>query len=111
VIAGAVIACSGSAKPDPVTGSGGSAGSAVATPPTGNASCDAAKPHVEELYRGEVKTAQLVADNTAMVMTDCTTDPARVATCAANAKTVAELEKTCLIPLDEEGTEGDRLKR
>jgi hypothetical protein len=80
---------------------------------TGSASCDGIKAHVEALYRAEVtgdNVDEQVADNTQMVLTDCAAQPDKVARCAADAKSVADLEQRCLIPLDEEGTEGDRFK-
>ena len=38
-------------------------------------------------------------------MNDCAVDPAKIVPCLAKAVTVSELEKDCLIPLDDEGTE------
>jgi hypothetical protein len=46
-----------------------------------------------------------------MVMTDCAKAPARVTPCIAAATTAAELEARCLAPIDDEGTEGDRVGR
>lgn len=72
---------------------------------------------VEQLYRAEAPAKQpsrvdeAVADNTAMVMTDCAQAPVKVAACLAAASTVPELEARCLTPIDDEGTEGDRLTR
>ena len=74
--------------------------------------CDAARPKVEQLYRAgapardRARLDELVADNTTMVMNDCAQSPAKTAACIAEAATVAELE-ACLIPLDDEGTEGE----
>ena len=46
-----------------------------------------------------------------MVMNDCSAEPDRVAPCAERAANAAELERTCLIPLDDEGAvDGDRLR-
>jgi hypothetical protein len=102
-------------------GSGGGGGTG-ATGGTGAeaADCEAARAHVSQLYRadaGEQHAGKepavidgIVADNTAMVMTECTRDPGRVARCAGAARSAAELERTCLAPLDDEGTEGDRFK-
>ena len=76
-------------------------------------SCDAVKAHVEELYRAAASGDNIdeqVADNTQMVMNDCVAQPDKVAPCAEKAKTAADLEARCLIPLDEEGSEGDRFK-
>ena len=112
VAAGLAAACC-PPMPGPATAmSAGSGGAGSAT--TG---CDGARAHVAELYRGELAgsgragAAGTVDDNTAMVMKDCAKDPARVAACAAAAKSVAELEHDCVIPLDPEGTEGDALKK
>ncbi|MGE5185037.1 MAG: hypothetical protein ACM31C_23370 [Acidobacteriota bacterium] len=90
----------------------GSAGSAVtAASPT---TCADVRPKLEALYRADAqqrepkRVDEAVADNTQMVMNDCAKDTARIVPCVAKASTVAELEKQCLIPLDEEGTEGDQ---
>ena len=70
---------------------------------------------VEQLYRAEAQAREparmedAVADNTAMVMTDCAQAPDKVAACLAGANTVADLEARCLAPIDDEGTEGDKL--
>ena len=97
----AACACGGGGKKG--TGPGTDAG----------ASCDGIKAHVEELYKA-VATGDLadeeVADNTQMVLNDCARDPAKVAACAAKAKTAADLEARCVSPLDEEGSEGDQFK-
>jgi len=88
-------------KKDDGTGPGAGTGTAARA-----GSCDEARAHVEDLYRG----TESAADDVAMVMKDCAADPARVAGCAGAAKTAAELEQRCLIPLDDEGSEGDRFK-
>ena len=103
-----LCACACPAKPAPVTTG---SGSGSAAPPVQAASCDPIRAHVEQLYRAEIQRDDLVADNVAMVMKDCKKQPDRVAACAGNAKTVAELEKSCLIPLDPEGSEGLELKK
>lgn len=106
-----LVACACPAKPTttaPATGSG----SAVA--PIEATTCDQVKPRVEAMYRGEAqqkepkRVDEAVADNTTMVMNDCAKDPGKFVPCLAKVATVAELEKTCLIPLDDEGTEGER---
>jgi hypothetical protein len=105
-----LMACACPAKPGPITASTGS-GSA---PPVAATTCEGVKPRVEALYRGEAqqkepaRVEEAVSDNTTMVMNDCTKDPAKLVPCLAKVATVGELEKTCLIPLDDEGTEGDR---
>lgn len=53
----------------------------------------------------------LLAANVTMVMNDCRADPDRVAPCAERAADAAELERSCLIPLDDEGAvDGDKLR-
>jgi hypothetical protein len=99
-----VLACGCSGKP--------------AAPASGSAAagtgCDSVRGKVEQLYRAEARTREparvdeAVADNTAMVMTDCAKAPARVTACITAASTATELEARCLAPLDDEGTEGDR---
>ena len=110
----ALLACgcpSKSPQPTVGTGSGGSASSAQAT----GTSCDAMRSKVEQLYRAEAgdqppaRLDELVADNTSMVMNDCIKSPDKTAACIAAATTVQELQRRCLVPLDDEGTEGDRL--
>jgi hypothetical protein len=107
------MACACPAKPSPVTATSGS-GSATAIDPVTATTCDGVRPRVEALYRGEAqqkepaRVEEAVSDNTTMAMNDCTKDPAKIVPCLAKVATVAELEKTCLIPLDDEGTEGDR---
>jgi len=107
LIAALAVAACGTPPPVAPTGAAGGAG----TP------CDAARTRVEQLYRAgapaqdRVRIDELVADNTAMVMNDCATSPEPTAACIAAAATVAELEAQCLIPLDDEGTEGDHRSR
>ncbi|MBV8762691.1 MAG: hypothetical protein JO257_35730 [Deltaproteobacteria bacterium] len=101
-----LVACACPAK-KPVQQGGGSAVPSVSTATT----CDGVKPRVEQLYRAEAEAKEpkrvdeAVADNTQMVMNDCAKDPAKTVPCLAKAATVSELEKDCLIPLDDEGTE------
>jgi hypothetical protein len=84
-------------------------------PPVSATTCDQVKPRVEQLYRAEAQAKEpkrvdeSVADNTAMVMKDCAKDPGKTVPCLGRAASVAELEKQCLIPLDDEGTEGEAL--
>lgn len=87
-------------------------------PGTGSgADCAAIEPHVHDLYKAEATAGgsgenvdEEVADNVTMVMNDCAASPDKVAPCATGAKTVAELESKCLLPLDDEGSEGDKFK-
>lgn len=109
VIGLALAACSGT-QGGATTGGG----SAQVTPPAGG--CDAVRGKIEELYRVEARAKEpsrvedAVADNTRMVMLECATSPAQVSACVAGVTTVADLEHTCLAPLDDEGTEGDAFR-
>jgi hypothetical protein len=101
-----LVACA-SKKPPQGSGSG-----FVAPPVATATTCDGVKPRVEQLYRAEAQAKEpkrvdeAVADNTQMAMTDCAKDPGKIVPCLAKAGSVTELEKDCLIPLDDEGTEG-----
>lgn len=117
-----LVACACPAKPSTnggggggSSGSGGSAGPTVPVAPAGTATtCAEARAKVETMYRAEAqqkepkRVDEAVSDNTTMVMTDCNKAPDRFVPCINKASTVAELEKQCLIPLDDEGTEGER---
>lgn len=112
----ALGACSSTSAGSAPTGPGG--GSNAGPPVTTSAtSCADVKSRVEALYRAEAEAKEptrvdeAVADNTAMVMNDCAKQPAAAVPCLAKTSSVAELEQTCLIPLDEEGTEGEELAR
>lgn len=80
------------------------------------ARCDTLAERVATLYRAgatglDAEAAERhVADGVAMVLADCAREPARVAPCVVAAADVATLERTCLIPLDDEGSEGDRFR-
>lgn len=101
------------------TGPGGAGSGAGSGPPvTSNAkTCDDVKLRVEQMYRAEAEVKEpkrvdeAVADNTTMVMNDCAKDPGKTVPCLASAASIAELEKQCLVPLDDEGTEGDALAK
>ncbi len=112
-------ACKSKSDTGPGQGTGSGTGSGTGDP----AQCDKLAAHLDELYRADaVATAgsgtaatpetidEIVKDNVTMAMSDCRTAPTRVAACAEAAKSAAELEERCLIPLDEEGTEGDQFK-
>jgi hypothetical protein len=96
-----LAACACPAKQTGKPGAG--SGSAVAhTPPPSNVTgCAGARAHVAELYAGN-------EDNVAMAMADCAKDPAKIAPCMASAASLAALEQTCLIPIDDDGTEGEK---
>lgn len=114
-LGGALVACGSKHASSGGTGSAGEGGPPVVADAK---TCDDVRARVEQLYRAEAerntqgrdpaRVEEAVADNTAMVMTDCQTDPARFVPCIASVPTVAELERTCVIPLDDEGTEGER---
>jgi hypothetical protein len=110
VMLAALVACACPTKQAPITGGSGS-GSSVAP------GCEGIRAKVEQLYRAEAqakepkRVEEAVADNTAMVMNDCAKAPAKMATCVGRVSTVAELEKTCLVQLDDEGSEGEELRK
>ena len=112
-IAAALLACACSGKGGATTGGGGGGG----TDPGAAGLCDGIRAKVEQLYRGEAqakepkRVAEAVADNTTMVMNDCARAPAKVSRCVNGVSSVPELEKKCLVPLDDEGTEGEELRR
>lgn len=105
-----LLACS--SKQGTVTNGSGSGGPAA----TG---CDAAKKKVGELYRAEAvankekpeRVEESIADNTTMVMNECVKSPALVVDCIGRVNTAGELEKQCLAQLDEEGSEGEALRK
>ena len=108
-VLGLLVACACPGKKSPAP-----SGNATVEVAPAAATCDGVKSKVAQLYRaeGEMKEPkrvdELVDDNTKMVMTDCAKDPAKFAPCIAKAQTVAELEKQCLVPLDDEGTEAEK---
>ncbi len=103
-------ACSARSGPPVGGGNGGGGGGPASL-------CEGIRPKVEQLYRAEAqakepgRVEEAVADNTTMVLNDCVKAPARVAGCVNGASSVAELERQCLAPLDDEGTEGEELRR
>lgn len=98
-------ACKGSSR-GPATGPGTGSGSGSLDA----SACDAQLEHVRGLYRAAAERAGMneaeVADNVAMVMTECKAAPAKVVPCLARVTAVAQLESTCLPALDDEGREG-----
>jgi len=105
----ATLACASPGKVGTRPGGGSNDGSAAQL-------CEGIRPKVERLYRAEAeakepqRVAEAVADNTTMVMNDCARAPAKVAPCVNAASSVAQLEQQCLVPLDDEGTEGEELR-
>lgn len=118
-----VVACGckgGSAtKPGPGTGTGTGTSTGTGGDP---AACDGIVAHVTDLYRAAAERSQQaeaerarmteaeVADNVAMVLAECRTSADRVVACATKATAVTQLERTCLAPLDDEGSEGERFR-
>ena len=100
----------------PGAGSGG-AGSAAGGG-AGGAPCRGVQPKVEALYRAEATAAgakagrveEAVRDNTAMVLAECRQRP-EISGCVDKASSARQLETECLLPLSDEGTEGDSIGR
>jgi hypothetical protein len=90
----------------------GSAAPPVAAAPT---TCDGISAKLDQLYRADAIAAEpkrvdeRTADNVHMVEVECAKDPGKVVACVNAAATIADLEHHCLAPIDDEGTEGDRL--
>jgi hypothetical protein len=86
-------------------------------PPPVGTTCDSLRPKLEQLYRAEAqqkepkRVEEAVADNTQMVLNDCAKQPGRVIACVDRARTLAEIEASCVVPLDDEGTETEALKK
>lgn len=106
-----VVACACPAKKTEAPATGSAAVVAETKPING---CDDARPKLEALYRAEAqqkepkRVEEAVADNTAMVLKDCRKAPEKAVPCLAAATSVEDVEKKCMIQLDDEGTEGDR---
>lgn len=72
--------------------------------------CDGLQDRVKRLYEQAMTdekpelAADLLEADVAMVMTDCRDQPSRVAPCVEKAQSAADIERDCLIPLDDEGT-------
>ena len=116
LLTGACGACgapNGSTGP---TGGGGGGGGGSGNDEAARL-CGGIRAKVEQLYRAEAqakepkRVAEAVTDNTAMVMNDCAKAPAKVSKCVGAVASVPELEKKCLVQLDDEGTEGEELRR
>lgn len=100
------------------TGNGNADDAGVDGPPVDPKVCDESRSHIETLYTSEMpdltgaeadKIAlekQIVADNVDMMLVDCRKNPRRFAPCLKSAVSVAQMERDCLIPLDDEGREG-----
>lgn len=112
----AAAACSQGGSPRPKGDDSGGGPPAPELDPR----CARVQPRVRALYqkaqpadgKDPALAEDLLAANVTMVMNDCRAEPERVAPCAERAPDAAELERTCLIPLDDEGAvDGDRLLR
>ncbi|MEJ7602765.1 MAG: hypothetical protein WKG01_33060 [Kofleriaceae bacterium] len=110
----ALFACACPSKPT-TTGTGNGTGhTATGTLP---AACEGIRGKLQQLYRAEAqakepaRVEQAVADNTAMVLADCAAQPDKVAACVRDASTVQDVEARCVTPLDDEGTEGEAMRR
>lgn len=119
IVASSVLAlagCPGSNGGQGGTGSGSGAGPGPGTGAKAT-SCEELRPRVEAMYRAEAqarepkRVEEAVADNTTMVLNDCAKAPDKVIACVNGVASVADLESRCLAPLDEEGSEGDALRR
>jgi hypothetical protein len=91
------------------TGTGTGAGSVIDT--SGDpAACDAVATKITGLYQANAERTKLtpeeVADNAAMVMSECRTAPDHVIACVNKVTSVLQLETLCLGKLDDEGSEG-----
>ena len=113
-VASGACACKDGGKAGGTTGPTGGNGTTEKGDP---AECDKSADKVKGLYakaaeaeakpddKEEVRAlrAKIVEDNTHMVMVDCRAQPARFAPCLAAAVSVEQMERDCLIPLDDEG--------
>ena len=65
---------------------------------------------MRELYQASAErtgmTEAEVADNVAMVMSECRAAPSKVVPCLVRSTAVAQLESACLPQLDDDGREG-----
>ena len=117
VAAQTACACKGSGSGG---GTGPGTGTGSGTGVDDASACDGQAEHVRGLYEAAaarvptgtpMPTATAtagteVADNVAMVMAECKAAPARVVPCLREDTADAQLERTCLAPLDDEGREG-----
>jgi hypothetical protein len=103
-------------------GNGGEGtGPGKSTGPGAVKDCDDLRGSIEAIYRREPAPApaagedpakaaalqkEILGDNVDMVLTDCRRQPGRIVPCIKAAQSVTQLEHDCLVPLDEEGSEG-----
>ncbi len=111
LIVGAGLAACPSKPPSSNGGGSGSGGG------SGAGACEGLRDKVLALYRAEAQAKEpervdeATADNTAMVLGECAKNPGRVQPCLTNAPSVEIIERTCLAPLDDEGSEGEALRK
>jgi hypothetical protein len=110
-VVAAGCACKGSGTG---TGRGTGSGSGSGTGGGDPAACATIEAHVTDLYRASAERTKLtdveIADNVAMVLGECKEAAARVVPCVQRATAVDQLERQCLAPLDDEGSEGERFR-
>lgn len=91
--------------------------SAIDAGPTGPAAvadCDKLRDHIAGIYQRaqpvDINAAKqerrnaVTKDNVSMVIADCRKDPPRFAPCIKAAVSVSQLERDCLIKLDDDGS-------
>lgn len=114
----AAVGCSNGAKKG---GGNNPTGTIDAGNTAAGSRCDSLRDHVASLYKKaqpadvdakKQKRRDMVrADNVQMILTDCKKNPARFVPCIKKATSVAQLEKQCVIPLDDAGrVEGEYFK-
>jgi hypothetical protein len=96
-------------------GLGGDGGTGKPPPTTGHtaAECDGLTEALTKLYatpappdespEAAALRRQEQSDNVNMVLTDCRKDPNRVIPCAKTATNTDQLERACMLPLDDDG--------
>lgn len=114
VALGACACKDGSKANDPTGPTAGKEDAAQGSPADCEKSLERVKALYEKAAQAEAKPddteqvkslrAEIVEDNTHMVMVDCKAHPARFAPCLEAATSVEQMERDCLIPLDDEGT-------
>lgn len=122
LVMGATAAACGCKSKGSTTGTGtnGTNDAGVSGPQVDPKVCDEARAHVETLYTNEMPDLtgaepekvelerQIVTDNVDMMLIDCRKNPRRFAPCLKSAVSVAQMERDCLLPLDDEGREGNQ---
>lgn len=114
----AACACKNGSKGGSTGNNNGPIDAGPELPPVDPKVCDESRNHVEALYRAEMPNLdgakpevialeeQVVVDNVDMMLVDCRANARRFAPCLKSAVSVAQMERDCLVPLDDEGREG-----